>query len=896
MFSFRRVITSVVPALLCLACSAFGSPGGYRFLDLPAEGRASVSECFGEAGGLKTIQTSGKLSAAGVPFSMGSEASVTDLKKAGNLTLKLGSPAFDVFVLATSRVTDHDTKDHWLWSSSSDDSYFHALIRYSDGVTEEAVPTMCPSGRHYAADWMNEYKTGEAAITIDEDGKKKGIFVYRIAPGRPALIETIVLMDMSERFSLAVLAATIDTRPAVSREPGYAVPKPKGRLNDTKNLTHISRNGDALNGACSRMYFSLDLSNGASLSEIGSYSVLKKIIEGSESPIFKAKIGDRILSAADFRASSVENISSIEAVVKLEPIDPEVPVSYELSLKIEGPDTLRMGLTAVAKKNCSVQTTFPLVGGIAINGDASDDKYFFPNKGGLIHSRPIKIQKMYGGWGAQVQFIDLWDENAGGGITLWVEDTTNTYKVFELDKMVGHKPFVVEKHRGNFHLPTDADPDATAIAIHYETWNFDKEERHTLPTAVLQVHEGDWRDASKLYLAWVKTWYTSDHPEWPRKMFISRGVHPAQFIKDGKYFFDPVGYEDVLIIFGWWVGDFMRGDYDYKPGSDDPAALRKLSEEIRSHGVRAQNYVEGVWCEEVSRTGKKHGKQWGIMKPDGSYSDMFSKYNMCQALPQWQDYMVETADRIVGDLDLDSYYIDCSARVYADCFNPAHDHKTPGVFVSGAGEMFKKIHDMLREKYGKNITLSSEEPGSDVTCQWLDQAFSYVEFYKLNEMPRELNPSGVNMFRFLFPDVKLFEIMGDSNKEGGRLAFFNATGVHDMFLEPTMQDFWKRLARAFHQHEDAFSSLDVEPLVPTLREGLYANGFYCDYERVYTLFNANYRTLRGEMISLPYIEGAVYTDIFTHKEYKTVRDGDYVKIIGEMAPRDVTAVVVTLPE
>lgn len=150
----------------------------------------------------------------------------------------------------------------------------------------------------------------------------------------------------------------------------------------------------------------------------------------------------------------------------------------------------------------------------------------------------------------------------------------------------------------------------------------------------------------------------------------------------------------------------------------------------------------------------------------------------------------------------------------------------------------------------------------------------------------------MNFFRFFFPRFKLIEIAGECNREADLLAFFNGTGKYGFVTEPHLQDLWRKLREAYGAHAAAFASDDVEPLVPISRENLYANGFYGTEERVYALFNANYRSIEGPLIEIPVAEEEEVIDIFTQARCQVERSGGISVVSATVGPRDVTALVV----
>ena len=82
--------------------------------------------------------------------------------------------------------------------------------------------------------------------------------------------------------------------------------------------------------------------------------------------------------------------------------------------------------------------------------------------------------------------------------------------------------------------------------------------------------------------------------------------------------------------------------------------------------------------------------------------------------------------------------------------------------------------------------------------------------------------------------------------------------------------------------------MDVEPMLRTEMNDIFVNRFSSDQNDVYTVYNAGFRTKRGQMIILDKIEGSVFVDEWTNGEITTVDlPGNKVGISFEMDPRSV---------
>ena len=104
-------------------------------------------------------------------------------------------------------------------------------------------------------------------------------------------------------------------------------------------------------------------------------------------------------------------------------------------------------------------------------------------------------------------------------------------------------------------------------------------------------------------------------------------------------------------------------------------------------------------------------------------------------------------------------------------------------------------------------------------------------------------------------------------------------------------EFLGKALRIQRTHGDAFASGDLEPLIPTAAPGLFANRFSCAKETVWTLFNADYRTVRGPLLEVSHMGGAKYRDVWNGVELKPQIKGNRALLDLSLGPREIGCVV-----
>jgi hypothetical protein len=206
----------------------------------------------------------------------------------------------------------------------------------------------------------------------------------------------------------------------------------------------------------------------------------------------------------------------------------------------------------------------------------------------------------------------------------------------------------------------------------------------------------------------------------------------------------------------------------------------------------------------------------------------------------------------------------------------------------------------VREALGDDVVLYTEESPIDVTSQYQDGSFTYA----ISTISDELSPHHLNLYRFVLPDFKTFEIIIcdqplGSNVEAVKRILFNGEGIwlegmKEWFSEE-VREYIKKYHRIVKENADCFTSLYPEPLVPTLVEGVYANKFP---ERkdgkgkvIWTIYNTNPFTVEGEITAVEYEKGARFWDVGEGKEIKPVIKGGKAYLRLKLPPQEVVVIM-----
>jgi hypothetical protein len=226
------------------------------------------------------------------------------------------------------------------------------------------------------------------------------------------------------------------------------------------------------------------------------------------------------------------------------------------------------------------------------------------------------------------------------------------------------------------------------------------------------------------------------------------------------------------------------------------------------------------------------------------------------------------------------------------CYSPDHGHFVPMPPIRGEQQMGRKI----RASVPPEIATLTEEVPTDVNSQYQDGALGY----SVAHADPRLAPHRVHLFRFCFPDFKVFQLVSYNNfVEGGwarlKFPFFNGEGTWlgngiPGGFDADARAFLRRSFRILHEHRAAFTSDDVEPLVPTESPLICANRFPTDGETVWTLLNVGYQTHRGPVLRAPHRRGAKYVDLWNDQPLEPqIKEGDAILSV-EIGPQEMGCV------
>jgi hypothetical protein len=316
---------------------------------------------------------------------------------------------------------------------------------------------------------------------------------------------------------------------------------------------------------------------------------------------------------------------------------------------------------------------------------------------------------------------------------------------------------------------------------------------------------------------------------------------------------------------------FNRGDYDYHQSWGGKEGLRGYAEDLRRNGILATLYTDPLLVDDNTQLAKQAPK-YAVMNPywkdvyevpltPSGYVAPYMSWSMCVDTEWYQKFVVEQTARIVRDTQVDGIRFDEFGIAHRPgaCFNPQHKHifAEPGHNQTLQAEslMCKNVQDAV-QKIRPGFVLTAEFTGYDHLAANLDGALNYTIYNHNDDI---LRPVPLSIFRFFFPEHKLFMLQTTPSFKAKRFAFWNTLGTFITFYDAPY-------LKVLEENGDAFSSPGAEVLTPTKLPRLYANRFRSGEKTVTLLYNARRFTIDGPALEVGNDANFHYFDLLHNRE------------------------------
>ena len=773
---------------------------------------------------------------------------------------------------------------------------FLVNVNYADGVTDEAFPMVLPDGNFRVL---------------------RGYATYCLPELRPVPVRSVTFRNRMEGASYVITAMTLNQGegkhhfPEYLWQPQFAAAK---TLPQKDAYIHEVKDGYEL--CDGRLTMRLNLSKGIKMTALGDCL-------GDDAPTIAAQSGPVFKYVFVPEGSEESTTVSSEQVKVLEHFVADgvngrrtLIVTFQggalqattEAIAFHGTFRVQVGEEPqlLASLDCEydgdvparISPVFPVVTNLRV-GDIPDTWVLWLQRGGFLANWNKEWGNLSGHY--SMQFTDAFNPAAGLGVMLMTQDKRSITRYWHYSK-------------------TD---DGVTWDIGTYGRRYEPHEKVQVPPAVLRLHSGDWREASRLYREWLYSWYhpISPRKEWFFKVFSYQQTTATEMYDreiPGKWnvqlaadtFRNRYGYLDLLHIidFGTTPQYGRVGSYT-EYGFGGRQVEREGMNEIKRLGLRSSIYFETYNCDEKTRLGEKNFQAALDRLADQSPRKypMEGEWNVCPGSETWRNHLVASVAEVCRDMEPDCLYIDQGGHLGPnfECWNPNHGHRVP----SSASECEAEFYTQLRRVIPDETVVITEETPNDVNTQFYDGSLTYSVGHNMGTYGGHLTACCIDFLRFWIPSFKQiqlcqYDLYDDVNCWNLlKFPFFNAQGYWwhggirgiSMIVNPDAVAFVKSVQRVMHEYADCFASQSCEPLLPTLRPEIFCNRFDGEGRSAFTFYNCGPVTRRGPMLEIPHRDGASFIDAFTGKPVKGTfvpeRDCDVLEAV--VGPHDVACIVAT---
>ncbi|NMA19921.1 MAG: hypothetical protein GX927_05015 [Lentisphaerae bacterium] len=447
------------------------------------------------------------------------------------------------------------------------------------------------------------------------------------------------------------------------------------------------------------------------------------------------------------------------------------------------------------------------------------------------------------------------------------------------------------------------DGNGSGIAVDYQRSTLAPGKTFVLPVTLIGSHSGNWKAPMNTYANWAKSVWT--FRPYPGKL-SQKFNYLAGFGCEGELYtghvWDREGFEaknDICEINGWWSVSplapwntpweqfeqlgaaaqqdmkssfgygidpfsrkpfyvFCRGDYDsYNPQWGGLPRFRRQLKEVRDKGKISLLYMDPVIVCGNSRYGKTEAPSYAVINPDWKDPHQCPKnptvpenvvcnyysYCMCLNTSGYLEKIAEDVKRVIEETGADGIRLDEYGHRGYVCLSKNHKH----IFGEHGQHVWLQALEhslkLIREVIPQDTLLVSEFPQADFAASRLDASLSY----DICRRQSPLRPLQINLFRFYFPECRLFELNVGGPQNAKDIMLFNGNGVFN-----SGGRYSKEYTKIVHENAKCFVG-EIEPLVTTLRKFVYANRFSSiDGNKIlYSLYNGTGQTISGPVLEVP---------------------------------------------
>jgi len=306
--------------------------------------------------------------------------------------------------------------------------------------------------------------------------------------------------------------------------------------------------------------------------------------------------------------------------------------------------------------------------------------------------------------------------------------------------------------------------------------------------------------------------------------------------------------------------------------------------------------MEGILACANTRVGRRFGPKYGVMNPlwkdpyhtgktPKGYVGSYASYNMCSDTEWWPEYLSNAVARVCRETGIDYVRLDEYGHRGYVCTSDKHRHlfAEPGhnAWMQAVARACRVVHQKM-DQVRPDLVLTTEFPGNDHLAATLEGAIVYDV-----RRNKPIRPVSINLFRFYFPECKVFEIDRPARRHAREMMLWNAVGAFSALYSDSVH-------RMLEENTDAFERRDNEPLVPTLVPRVYANRFGRGDKVIFTIFNGTGHTVSAPVLPVTPDADHHFVDLLNGRELVPIDFGGS-RAIRLKLKREETVVVARLP-
>ena len=794
-------------------------------------------------------------------------------------------------------------------------------------------------------DWAYPYSLADGGCVL-----ARMLGAYAVAADASRGLEKIVFHNRLFGNTMSVAAVTLNTStrlvPAlVDETPPVQTPR---RTPPTPRPAHLNFQDGQLTGGNAYYEFTVDCSRGFAFSRLSSgwspdtawkvdpSSGLEVVLArrqrtveernqlaGTTGQAVEVNVGKTVFTGRAFAVDQV-HVTGTTAVIALRSLHAALPLDIVLRMTVSDSPQLTMELEATNRGQSPLAATirFPAVQGLVL-GDLQNTWVFFPQYRAVITRDEGCFAALNGPYFSH-QFFDVFNPAASVGLMT----LTHNRDQFPLEYSMRKTSAGVDcgvAYPGEFHI---IPPGQTFRP----------------PPVSLVFHAGDWHQAMHEYQDWLKTWYRPQRVrgDWWRSAFVMRShiISPSDSKKTNRTpsIFDPSTGQnrideameadrrywdhapDLVHFYGWYFRDRENsqgwGEYStpqaYAQAGGLDALRRAIAHFQNDFHTPVSLYTISDRCSQGTTAFGQFGEAarlWRagaalplIKTPTGNFS------SMCWGYQPWQDHCVADLAKLQHDTGAKIIYLDVFPLQKGNaCDCPTHGHETPLWFDRTSHKVLSRIRDALSQ----DVAIYSEYPMSDVASQDIDGNVAYYnlplhrhfdklfDVARLDERAALEAETPLSLYRYVFPEIKQFCFgVGVEHSRSDsclKIPFFHGDAEYGVTwrLNPErVRQITNRGLAIQHRYVACFTTDRPEPEAPTLRRGVHANCFPGpDGTTLWTLWNARYQTVRGEVLAVDHKPGARYFDAWNNRPLEPQIRGSQAVFSAELEPQGLGCVV-----